>query len=76
MEEQDLKIKEACHHLLSVWDHYAGTKGEAGEHRLDCHCTSSLEDAGEFLDLLGYVKYHDWWHEITEKGKDLMEEEF
>jgi hypothetical protein len=72
---EDLKLREACHHLLWVWYQFAGST-ELGDKYLDCHCMGAPEGAGEFLDALGYVEYGDWYHRITQKGLDLMEEDY
>ena len=66
------KLREACHHLMWVWHQY----GETHEGVLVHKDMGAGEDAGEFLQKLGYVECGGWQDKITEKGCKLMVEKF
>jgi hypothetical protein len=72
------QLREACHHLLWVWYQFGSNNGDVSkkEVKLDCHSMSAPEGAGDFLASLGYIEWGSWSHTITEKGYDLMNEEF
>ena len=74
----EFQLRESCHHLLWIWYQFASNNGDVSKKEvlLDCHSMSAPEDAGDFLEKLGYIEWGSWCHKITEKGYQLMNEEF
>lgn len=65
-------VKEACHHLLNIWNQFGSSSHEEGS--LKIYCMSAPEDAAEFLYSYGLVDENNGWYTgITAKGIELMQ---